>query len=176
MMWCVQFVYFEFWGCWVIVVDLFGYGSCMDEDFFFYEVLYMIDFVVCVVVEDGFVLFVGYLMGGLLLLVYMGGVEKLFVVGFVVVVCILFLQGVGFVVYCLFVWVVDVLLDCGMWFIQWMFVVMILEEYCGDFVVGGYVLDIQDLVLWSLVVFDIVFVVVCIDVLLWFVNGQYDQL
>jgi len=49
-------------------------------------------------------------------------------------------------------------------------------ETRADFGAGGYAFDAQDVALRSLSVLDLLAALARIDVPLWFVNGQYDQL
>ncbi|CAI7647455.1 unnamed protein product [Penicillium discolor] len=63
-----------------------------------------------------------------------------------------------------------------MWLTQRMLAATIPEENRGDFAAGGYALDVQDQTLRSLAALDVAAAVPRIQVPLWFVNGQYDQL
>ena len=50
------------------------------------------------------------------------------------------------------------------------------DETRADFGAGGYALDAQDVALRSLSVLDLLAALHRIDVPIWFVNGQFDQL
>jgi pimeloyl-ACP methyl ester carboxylesterase len=63
-----------------------------------------------------------------------------------------------------------------MWLTKQMIAATIPPENRPDFAAGGYALDTQDAALRSLAALDIATAVARIDVPLWFVNGQYDQL
>jgi pimeloyl-ACP methyl ester carboxylesterase len=66
--------------------------------------------------------------------------------------------------------------DQGLWFSARMLAATLPIETRFDFSAGGYALDVQDDVLRSLSTLDLAASVARIDVPLWFVNGQFDQL
>ncbi len=175
-MWRSQIEYLEARELPVTAVDLPGHGSRMDEDFTLHEALHTIDAAVRAAAERGPVLLVGHSMGGLLSLAYTGGAETPPVDGLVAAACTSLPRGTGLRAYRLFARAVDSLPDRGMWLTQRMLAATIPEENRGDFAAGGYALDIQDQTLRSLAALDVAAAVPRIDVPLWFVNGQYDQL
>ena len=70
----------------------------------------------------------------------------------------------------------DSLPDRGMWLTNRMLDRILPDETRDDFGAGGYALDAQDIALRSLSVLDLLAALHRIDVPLWFVNGQFDQL
>ena len=70
----------------------------------------------------------------------------------------------------------DSLPDRGMWFTNRMLARTLPEETRADFGAGGYAFDAQDVAMRSLSVLDLMSALHRIDVPLWFVNGQFDQL
>ncbi len=70
----------------------------------------------------------------------------------------------------------DSLPDRGMWLTNRMLDRILPDETRADFGAGGYALDAQDIALRSLSVLDLLAALHRIDVPLWFVNGQFDQL
>ena len=63
-----------------------------------------------------------------------------------------------------------------MWLTNRMLDRILPDETRADFGAGGYALDAQDIALRSLSVLDLLAALHRIDVPLWFVNGQFDQL
>ena len=70
----------------------------------------------------------------------------------------------------------DSLPDRGMWLTDRMLDRILPPETRHDFGAGGYALDAQGVALRSLSVLDLLAALRRIEVPLWFVNGQYDQL
>ncbi|MEW2460357.1 MULTISPECIES: alpha/beta fold hydrolase [Microbacterium] len=175
-MWRSQVAYLEEHGHPVTALDLPGHGSRMAEDFTLHEALHTIDAAVRAAAERGPVLLVGHSMGGLLSLAYTGGAERPPVAGLVAAACTSLPQGAGLRAYRLFARAVDSLPDRGLWLTRQMLAATIPAENRADFQAGGYALDMQDTALRSLAALDVAAAVPRIDVPLWFVNGQYDQL
>ncbi|MBT2486164.1 MULTISPECIES: alpha/beta fold hydrolase [unclassified Microbacterium] len=175
-MWRSQLAYLDARGQAYTAVDLPGHGSRMDEDFSIHEALHTIDVAVRAAAEKGPVLLVGHSMGGLLSLAYTGGAQTPPVAGLVAAACTSLPRGAGLTAYRLLFRAVDSLPDRGMWITRRMLAATIPEETRSDFAAGGYALDKQDSALRALTALDIATAVERIDVPLWFVNGQYDQL
>ena len=175
-MWRSQVEYLEAHDHPVTAVDLPGHGTRMQEDFTLHEALHTIDAAVRAAADKGPVLLVGHSMGGLLSLAYTGGAQPPPVAGLVAAACTSLPRGAGLRAYRLFARAVDSLPDRGMWLTQRMLAATIPSENRADFAAGGYALDTQDTALRALSALDIAAAVPRIDVPLWFVNGQYDQL
>ena len=175
-MWRSQVTFLEEHGHPVTAVDLPGHGSRMAEDFTLHEALHTIDVAVRAAAERGPVLLVGHSMGGLLSLAYTGGAGRPPVAGLVAAACTSLPRGAGLQAYRIVARAVDSLPDRGLWLTQRMIAATIPEENRGDFAAGGYALDTQDTALRSLAALDVAAAVPRIEVPLWFVNGQYDQL
>lgn len=175
-MWRSQVTFLEGHGHPVTAVDLPGHGSRMAEDFTLHEAMHTIDVAVRAAAERGPVLLVGHSMGGLLSLAYTGGAERPPVAGLVAAACTSLPRGAGLQAYRIVARAVDSLPDRGLWLTQRMIAATIPEENRGDFAAGGYALDTQDTALRSLAALDVAAAVPRIEVPLWFVNGQYDQL
>lgn len=175
-MWRSQVTFLEEHGHPVTAVDLPGHGSRMAEDFTLHEAMHTIDVAVRAAAERGPVLLAGHSMGGLLSLAYTGGAERPPVAGLVAAACTSLPRGAGLQAYRIVARAVDSLPDRGLWLTQRMIAATIPEENRGDFAAGGYALDTQDTALRSLAALDVAAAVPRIEVPLWFVNGQYDQL
>lgn len=175
-MWRSQIAHLEARGVPATAVDLPGHGSRMAEDFTLHEALHTIDAAVRDASAHGPVLLVGHSMGGLLSLAYTGGAQKPPVAGLVAAACTSLPRGAGLAAYRLFARAVDSLPDRGLWLTGRMLAATIPADTRGDFAAGGYALDTQDTALRRLAALDIAASVPRIDVPLWFVNGQYDQL
>ncbi|MBS0024682.1 alpha/beta fold hydrolase [Microbacterium paraoxydans] len=175
-MWRSQVTFLEEHGHPVTAVDLPGHGTRMAEDFTLHEAMHTIDVAVRAAAERGPVLLVGHSMGGLLSLAYTGGAERPPVAGLVAAACTSLPRGAGLQAYRIVARAVDSLPDRGLWLTQRMIAATIPEENRGDFAAGGYALDTQDTALRSLAALDVAAAVPRIEVPLWFVNGQYDQL
>lgn len=70
----------------------------------------------------------------------------------------------------------DALPDRGMWLTDRMLDRILPDETRPDFGAGGYALDAQHVALRSLSALDLLTALRRIEVPLWFVNGQFDQL
>lgn len=175
-MWRAQIAYLEERGNPVGAVDLPGHGSRMVEGFTLDGALATIDMAVRDAATRGPVLLVGHSMGGLLCIEYAGAADAPPVAGFVAASCTAIPRGVGLAAYRAIARGFDSLPDRGMWLTNRMLDRILPADTRDDFGAGGYALDAQDDALRSLSVLDLLTAVGRIDVPLWFVNGQYDQL
>ena len=96
--------------------------------------------------------------------------------GFIAASCTAVPRGLGLSAYRLLTRGFDSLPDRGMWLTNRMLDRILPDETRPDFGAGGYALDAQDIALRSLSVLDLLAALHRIDVPLWFVNGQLDQL
>jgi pimeloyl-ACP methyl ester carboxylesterase len=175
-MWRSQVAYLDGRGNPVTAVDLPGHGTRMAEDFTLEGVFTTIDDAVTDAASRGPVLLVGHSMGGLLCLEYVGREQPPPVAGLIAASCTSIPRGVGLAAYRLLARGFDSLPDRGMWLTNRMLDRILPDDTRADFGAGGYALDAQDVALRSLSVLDLLSALRRIDVPLWFVNGQYDQL
>jgi pimeloyl-ACP methyl ester carboxylesterase len=175
-MWRAQVEYLQRRGNPVIAVDLPGHGTRMAEEFTLDSAFATIDDAVRAAAERGPVLLAGHSMGGLLCIEYAGAEQRPPVDGFIAASCTAIPRGVGLAAYRMLARGFDSLPDRGMWLTNRMLDRILPDETRADFGAGGYALDAQDLALGSLSVLDLLAALRRIDVPLWFVNGQYDQL
>jgi pimeloyl-ACP methyl ester carboxylesterase len=175
-MWRAQVDYLTARGTPVTAVDLPGHGSRMAEDFTLESAMTTIDEAVRAAAESGPVLLVGHSMGGLLCIEYAGAEDPPPVAGLIAASCTAIPRGVGLAAYRVLARGFDSLPDRGMWLTNRMLDRILPDETRADFGAGGYALDAQDIALRSLSVLDLLAALHRIDVPLWFVNGQYDQL
>lgn len=175
-MWRAQVDYLARHGNPVVAVDLPAHGARMKEEFTLEGAFATIDDAVRDAATRGPVLLVGHSMGGLLCLEYTGREEAPPVAGLVAASCTAVPRGTGLAAYRLLARGFDSLPDRGMWLTDRMLDRILPEETRADFGAGGYALDAQDAALRSLSVLDLLAAVDRIEVPLWFVNGQYDQL
>lgn len=175
-MWRAQVEYLAARGNPVTAVDLPGHGSRMTEAFTLEAALETIDSAVRAAAERGPVLLSGHSMGGLLCIEYVGAEDPPPVAGFVAASCTAIPRGVGLATYRVLARGFDSLPDRGMWLTDRMLDRILPDETRADFGAGGYALDAQDIALRSLSVLDLLAALHRIDVPLWFVNGQWDQL
>ncbi len=175
-MWRSQLAFLQEAGIPATAVDLPGHGTRMQEDFTLHEALHTIDAAVRDAATRGPVLLVGHSMGGLLTLAYTGGAQRPPVAGLIAASCTSLPRGTGLAAYRVIARAVDRLPDRGMWLTERILEATIPEETRSDFAAGGYALDTQDTALRNLATLDLATAVARIDVPLWFVNGQYDQL
>lgn len=175
-MWRSQLAFLDELGIPAVAVDLPGHGSRMSEDFTLHEALHTIDAAVRDAATRGPVLLVGHSMGGLLCLAYVGGAEAPRVAGLIAASCTSLPRGAGLAAYRAIARAVDRLPDRGMWITNRILEATIPEDTRSDFAAGGYALDTQDTALQTLAALDLATAVARIDVPLWFVNGQWDQL
>ncbi|MEV4738436.1 MULTISPECIES: alpha/beta fold hydrolase [unclassified Microbacterium] len=175
-MWRSQIAFLEAAGIPVVAVDLPGHGTRMAEDFTLHEALHTIDAAVRDAASRGPVLLVGHSMGGLLTLAYAGGAQKPPVAALIAASCTALPHGAGLRAYRTIARLVDRLPDRGLWLTERILEATIPLETRPDFAAGGYALDTQDIALAALSALDLATAVARIEIPLWFVNGQYDQL
>jgi pimeloyl-ACP methyl ester carboxylesterase len=175
-MWRAQVEYLRARGNPVTAIDLPGHGSRMAEEFTLDAAFATIDDAVRDAAARGPVLLVGHSMGGLLCIEYVGREDRPPVAGFIAASCTAIPRGTGLAAYRLLARGFDSLPDRGMWLTNRMLDRILPDETRADFGAGGYALDAQDVALRSLSVLDLLAALHRIDVPLWFVNGQFDQL
>jgi len=175
-MWRAQVAAMRERGSPVTAVDLPGHGTRMAEEFTLDGAFATIDSAVRDAAARGPVLLVGHSMGGLLCIEYAGRQDPPPVAGFVAASCTSIPRGLGLRAYRVLTRGFDSLPDRGMWLTNRMLDRILPDETRADFGAGGYALDAQDLALRSLSVLDLLTALHRIDVPLWFINGQYDQL
>jgi len=175
-MWRAQVEYLRARGNPVVAVDLPGHGSRMSESFTLDGAFATIDEAVRDAATRGRVLLVGHSMGGLLSIEYVGREDRPPVDAFIAASCTAIPRGVGLTTYRLLARSFDSLPDRGMWLTDQVLDRTLPAETRADFGAGGYAFDTQDVALRSLSVLDLLAALHRIDVPLWFVNGQYDQL
>lgn len=175
-MWRAQVAHLQARGNPAIAVDLPGHGARMAEEFTLEGAFATIDEAVQDAAAHGPVLLVGHSMGGLLCVEYAGREDTPPVAGFIAASCTAIPRGVGLSAYRVLARGFDSLPDRGMWLTNRMLDRILPDETREDFGAGGYALDAQDGALRSLSVLDLLAALGRIDVPLWFVNGQYDQL
>ncbi len=175
-MWRSQAEYLDSLGFAYEAVDLPGHGARMAEEFTLPGALQTIDLAVRSAAERGPVLLVGHSLGGLLCLAYAGGTDAPPLAGLVAAACTALPLGAGLAWYRAVTRMTMMLPDQGLWLSGRMLAATIPLETRFDFGAGGYALAAQDSVLRSLAVLDLATSVSRIDVPLWFVNGQWDQL
>ncbi|WP_347401137.1 alpha/beta fold hydrolase [Microbacterium esteraromaticum] len=157
-------------------VDLPGHGTRMAEPFALDSALATIDDAVREAATRGPVLLVGHSMGGLLSLEYVGSESRPPVAGLIAASCTALPRGAALQTYRTLAGVLDRLPDRGIWLAEQVLNATIPPETRPDFAAGGYALDAQDVALRSLASLDLTSALGRIDVPLWLVNGQFDQL
>ncbi|WP_127474854.1 alpha/beta fold hydrolase [Microbacterium sulfonylureivorans] len=175
-MWRSQVEYLTERGNPVVAVDLPGHGSRMTEEFTLEGAFATIDDAVRDAATRGPVLLSGHSMGGLLCIEYVGQEDPPPVAGFIAASCTSIPRGVGLASYRFLTRRFDALPDRGMWLTDRMLDRILPDETRQDFGAGGYALDAQHVALRSLSVLDLLSALGRIEVPLWFINGQYDQL
>lgn len=175
-MWRSQLEYLREHGYTAHAVDLPAHGTRRGGAFTLDEAMRTIDTAVRRAAENGPVLLVGHSLGGLLCLAYAGSGESAPIAGLVAASCTALPLGAGLAWYRGVTRVTNMLPDQGLWISGRMLAATIPVETRSDFGAGGYALDAQDAVLRSLAHLDLATSVARIDVPLWFVNGQWDQL
>jgi pimeloyl-ACP methyl ester carboxylesterase len=175
-MWRAQVAHLEERGNPVTAVDLPGHGTRMAETFTLDEAFATIDRSVRAAAENGPVLLVAHSMGGLLSIQYAGAPDPPPIAGFVAASCTALPRGIGLATYRMLARRFDALPDRGMALTRFVLSRTLPLETREDFGAGGYAFDAQDIALASLSVLDLMTALRRIDVPLWFVNGQFDQL
>ncbi|MBW9094741.1 alpha/beta hydrolase [Microbacterium jejuense] len=175
-MWRAQVEYLRARGNPVVAVDLPGHGARMAETFTLDAAFATIDEAVRDAASRGPVLLVGHSMGGLLCIEYVGQEDRPPVDAFIAASCTAIPRGVGLATYRMLARGFDSLPDRGMWLTDRVLDRTLPAETRADFGAGGYAFDTQDVALRSLSVLDLLAALRRIDVPLWFVNGQFDQL
>lgn len=175
-MWRAQVQYLAGRGNPAIAVDLPGHGARMAEEFTLAGAFQTIDEAVRDAASRGPVLLSGHSMGGLLCIDYVGREDRPPVAGFIAASCTAIPRGLGLKTYRVLARGFDSLPDRGMWLTNRMLDRILPDETRADFGAGGYALDAQDIALRSLSVLDLLTALHRIDLPLWFVNGQFDQL
>ncbi len=175
-MWRAQVAAMQERGNPVNAVDLPGHGTRMAEEFTLESAFATIDGAVRDAATRGPVLLAGHSMGGLLCIEYVGAKDPPPVAGFIAASCTSIPRGFGLQTYRVLARGFDSLPDRGMWLTNRMLDRILPNETRADFGAGGYALDAQDIALRSLSVLDLLAALHRIDVPLWFINGQFDQL
>src|SRR6478609_5756931 len=175
-MWRAQVDYLQRRGNPVTALDLPGHGSRMAEEFTLESTFATIDRAVREAAEHGPVLLCGHSMGGLVSIEYVGAEDPPPVSGFIAASCTAIPRGIGLQTYRFLARRLDALPDRGMWLTDRLLDRILPDETRADFGAGGYALDAQDVALRSLSVLDLLAALRRIEVPLWFVNGQWDQL
>ncbi|WP_375384228.1 alpha/beta fold hydrolase [uncultured Microbacterium sp.] len=175
-MWRAQVQHLTERGNPATAVDLPGHGTRMAEEFTLAGAFATIDGAVRAAAERGPVLLVGHSMGGLVSIAYTGQEDPPPIAGFIAASCTAIPRGASLATYRLLARSVDALPGRGMWLADRMLDRTLPPETREDFGAGGYAFDTQDVALRSLSVLDLLAALQRIDVPLWFINGQYDQL
>ncbi|MFT4220262.1 MAG: alpha/beta hydrolase [Microbacterium sp.] len=175
-MWRAQLAHLWKRGVPALAVDLPGHGMRMAEEFTLDGALETIEGAVADAASRGPVLLVGHSMGGLLSIAFAGREDKPPIDGFIAASCTAIPRGVGLATYRMLARGFDSLPDRGMWLTNLVLDRTLPAQTRADFGAGGYALDAQDTALRSLSVLDLLAALGRIDVPLWFINGQYDQL
>ena len=175
-MWRSQVAHLEGRGIPVHAIALPGHGARMAETFTLEGAFATIDDAVTDAAARGPVLLAGHSMGGLLSVEYVGREDPPPVAGFIAASCTAIPRGLGLTTYRLLARGFDALPDRGMWLTNRVLDRTLPPETREDFGAGGYAFDTQDAALRSLSVLDLLAALRRIDVPLWFINGQYDQL
>ncbi|MEE2815188.1 MAG: alpha/beta hydrolase, partial [Actinomycetota bacterium] len=175
-MWRAQIEHVRERGTPCTAVDLPGHGTRRDELFTLDEAFATIDRAVRDAATRGPVLLVGHSMGGLLSIEYVGREDPPPVAAFIAASCTSLPRGLGLAAYRFLARRFDSLPDRGLGLTNIVLDRTLPPETREDFGAGGYAFDAQDTALRSLSVLDLLAALRRIDVPLWFVNGQWDQL
>jgi pimeloyl-ACP methyl ester carboxylesterase len=175
-MWRAQVEHLHGSGVGVNAVDLPGHGSRMAEEFTLASALASIDEAVQDAAARGPVVLAGHSMGGLLCIEYAGRENVPPVAAFIAASCTSLPRGAGLHTYRALVRGFDALPDRGMWLTDRMLDRILPDDTRADFGAGGYALDAQHVALHALSALDLLTALGRIDVPLWFLNGQFDQL
>lgn len=175
-MWRAQVEHLAERGYECVAVDLPGHGTRMDELFTLDEAFATIDSAVRDAASRGPVLLVGHSMGGLLSVEYVGREERPPVAAFIAASCTAIPRGLGLMAYRILARGFNMLPGRGQWISDRVLQYTLPLETREDFGAGGYAFAAQADALRSLSVLDLLAALRRIDVPLWFINGQYDQL
>jgi pimeloyl-ACP methyl ester carboxylesterase len=175
-MWRAQAVHLRQRGNGMIAVDLPGHGTRRGEPFTLAEAFATIDRAVQDAATRGPVVLVGHSMGGLLSVEYVGREDRPPVAALVAASCTSLPRGPGLATYRFLIRRADGLPDRGLGFTNRVLDLTLPPETRPDFGAGGYAFEAQDTALASLTNLDLMASLRRIDVPLWFVNGQWDQL
>ncbi|GAB2691083.1 pimeloyl-ACP methyl ester carboxylesterase [Microbacterium marinum] len=175
-MWRAQVEHLRSIGVGAVAVDLPGHGKRMSETFTLDGAFETIDAAVRDAASRGPVLLVAHSMGGLVSIEYAGREDKPPVDAFIAAGCTAIPRGVGLAAYRALTRGFDRLPRRGQYFTDLVLDRTLPAETRADFGAGGYAYDTQDIALRSLSVLDLVAALARIDVPMWFVNGQWDQL
>ena len=175
-MWRAQVQHLRERGIPVTAVDLPGHGTRMTETFTLDGAFETIDEAVRAAAASGPVLLAAHSMGGLVSIEYVGREDRPPVAGFIAASCTAIPRGVGLATYRVLARGFNALPGRGQRITDAVLDRTLPPETRADFGAGGYAYDAQDTALRSLSVLDLLTALHRIDVPLWFVNGQYDQL
>lgn len=175
-MWRSQQAHLDELGVPSIAVDLPGHGRRIAETFTLDGAFETIDEAVRDAATRGPVLLVGHSMGGLLSIEYVGRRERPPVAAFIAASCTAIPRGLGLATYRTLAGGLNRLPRRGQYFADLVLDRTLPVETRLDFGAGGYAYDAQDIALRSLSVLDLVEALRNIEVPMWFVNGQWDQL
>lgn len=175
-MWRAQVDHLAARGNPVTAIDLPAHGTRIGETFVLEEALETIDRAVQAAASRGPVLLVGHSMGGLLSIAYAGQVDPPPLAGFIAASCTAIPRGVGLATYRALIRGIDSLPGRGQWLSDRVLDGTLPDSTRADFAAGGYAYDAQDAALRSLSVLDLLAALGRIEIPLWFVNGQFDQL
>lgn len=175
-MWRSQAAWLDERGVTARALDLPGHGTRMAEPFTLDGALRTIDDAVREAAQRGPVLLVGHSMGGLLSLEYAGAADAPPVAAVVAASCSALPRGPALAAYRALAGALDRLPGRGLWVTEQVLAATLPAETRGDYAAGGYALDAQATALKSLSTLDLAAAVARIEVPLWFVNGQFDQL
>jgi len=175
-MWRSQVAHVREHGHEPVAVDLPGHGTRRDETFTLDGAFDTIDRAVRTAARRGPVLLTGHSMGGLLSVEYVGASDPPPVAGFIAASCTTVPRGAGLAAYRLMARGYNALPGRGPWVTDRVLDRTLPPETRADFGAGGYAYDAQDDALRSLSVLDLLSALRRIDVPMWFINGQYDQL
>lgn len=175
-MWRAQLAHLAEVGIAAEAVDLPGHGSRMGEPFLLDSAMATIDDAVQDASTRGPVLLVGHSMGGLLSIAYAGAEDAPPIAGFIGASCTAFPRGAGLAAYRFLGRRFNALPDKGLWLTTQMLAATLPDETRADFAAGGYAFDAQDVALASLAALDLACDVQRLQMPLWWINGQFDQL
>ncbi|MGO2746243.1 alpha/beta fold hydrolase [Microbacterium sp.] len=159
-----------------VAVDLPGHGSRMAETFTLDGAFATIDAAVQDAAARGPVVLVGHSMGGLVSAAYAGAESTPPIAGFIGASCTSFPRGAALATYRTLARAFDSLPDRGLWIADRVLAATIPVETRPDFAAGGYALDAQDVALASLGALDLAADLRRLQMPLWWINGQFDQL